>query len=156
MQVWNVLHAASWKYGTQKSRQKSLSGHHRATLSGYISWQLRHTYRQFGKNLLSSNISSRCLHNMVNLGPLAAEIDPVVWASQVISMGSRLGIVTARHPSSGRQPNCAALNKERHLCSAGRPSRWALAHILVLSFFPRLISAVGDWIPAVLPHMVWP
>jgi len=26
----------------------------------------------------------------------------------------------------------AALNKGRHLCSAGRPSRWALAHILVL------------------------
>jgi len=24
------------------------------------------------------------------------------------------------------------------------------------SFFPRLISAVGDWMSAVLPHMVWP
>ena len=34
--------------------------------------------------------------------------------------------------SSGRQPNFAALNRGRHLCSAGRPSRWALAHILVL------------------------
>ena len=45
---------------------------------------------------------------------------------------SRLGIVTARHSSSGRQPNFAALNKGRHLCSAGRPSRFALAHILVL------------------------
>ena len=31
--------------------------------------------------------------------------------------------------SSGRQPNFAALNIRRHLCSAGRPSRWALAHI---------------------------
>jgi len=30
--------------------------------------------------------------------------------------------------SSGRQPNFAALNRGRHLCSAGRPSRWALAH----------------------------
>jgi len=27
----------------------------------------------------------------------------------------------------------AALNRGRHLCSAGRPSRWALAHILVKS-----------------------
>jgi len=26
----------------------------------------------------------------------------------------------------------AALNRGRHLYSAGRPSRWALAHILVL------------------------
>ena len=34
--------------------------------------------------------------------------------------------------SSGRQLNFAALNRGRHLCSAGRPSRWALAHILVL------------------------
>jgi len=45
---------------------------------------------------------------------------------------SRLGSVTARHLDSGRQPNVAALNRGRHLCSAGRPSRWALAHILVI------------------------
>jgi len=36
MQVWNVLHAARWKYRTQKSRQKSPSGHHRTNLSGCI------------------------------------------------------------------------------------------------------------------------
>jgi len=23
-------------------------------------------------------------------------------------------------------------------------------------FFPRLISAVGDWLSVILPHMVWP
>ena len=42
---------------------------------------------------------------------------------------SRLGSVTARHSSSECQPNFAALNIGRHLYSAGRPSRWALAHI---------------------------
>ena len=42
---------------------------------------------------------------------------------------SCLGSVTARYPSSGRQPNFAVLNTGRHLYSAGRPSRWALAHI---------------------------
>ena len=26
----------------------------------------------------------------------------------------------------------------------------------VLSFFPRLISAVGDCMSAIVPHMVWP
>jgi len=31
--------------------------------------------------------------------------------------------------TSGRQPKIAALNRGRHLYSAGRPSRWALAHI---------------------------
>jgi len=24
------------------------------------------------------------------------------------------------------------------------------------SFLPRLISVVGDWMSAILPHMVWP
>jgi len=46
---------------------------------------------------------------------------------------SRLGSVTARHSSSGRQPNFAALNRGRHLYLAGRPSRWAFAHILVVT-----------------------
>jgi len=46
---------------------------------------------------------------------------------------SRLGSVTARHSSSGRQPNFAALNRGRHLHLAKRLSRWALAHILVKS-----------------------
>jgi len=36
--------------------------------------------------------------------------------------------------SSGRQPNFAALNRGRHLYSAGRPSRWALAHIFSSDF----------------------
>ena len=46
--------------------------------------------------------------------------------SQNGNAGKSLG-----HSSSGRQPNFAALNRGRHLYSAGRPSRWALAHILV-------------------------
>ena len=36
MQVWNVLHAARWKYRTQIDAKKSPSGHHRTTLSGWI------------------------------------------------------------------------------------------------------------------------
>ena len=27
---------------------------------------------------------------------------------------------------------------------------------LLLFFFPRLISAVADWMSTILPHMVWP
>jgi len=33
---------------------------------------------------------------------------------------------------------------------------FALWFVLLSFFFPRLISAVADWMPAVLPHMVWP
>jgi len=36
MHVWNVLHAARWKYRTQKWRKKSPSAHHRTNSSGYI------------------------------------------------------------------------------------------------------------------------
>ena len=39
------------------------------------------------KNLLSSNISYTCPDNMVNFGPIAAEIDPVAWGIPQISMG---------------------------------------------------------------------
>ena len=28
--------------------------------------------------------------------------------------------------------------------------------LLLLFLFPRLISAVGDWMSTILPHMVWP
>jgi len=44
---------------------------------------------------------------------------------------SCIASVTARYSSSWRQPYFATLSRGRHLCSAGRPSRWALAHILV-------------------------
>jgi len=53
---------------------------------------------------------------------------------------SLLGSVTARHSSSGRQPNFAALNRGRYLYSAGRPSCWALSHILVFSWCDLLWS----------------
>ena len=46
---------------------------------------------------------------------------------------SYIGSVTARHSSSGRHPNFAALSRGRHLYSAGRPSRSASAHILVVA-----------------------
>jgi len=59
---------------------------------------------------------------------------------------SRLGSITARHSSSGRQPSFAALNRGHHLYWAGRLSRWALAHILVSGLF----QAKNDWLPAAL------
>ena len=67
---------------------------------------------------------------MVNFGPLAAEIGPVVWGTpDNIHWVSRLGSVSALHSSSGRQPNFAALRRGHHLYYAGRPLRWAFAHI---------------------------
>jgi len=58
------------------------------------------------KNLLNSNTSSTCPHNMVNFGILPAEIRWRVWGTPANQWVSRLGSVTARHSTSGRQPNC--------------------------------------------------
>jgi len=83
----------------RKMMQKSPSAHHRTTLSGYIfATKARIDNR---KNLLNSNISSRCPHNMVNFGPLAAVIGAVVWGrSCKFQRVSRLSSVTARHWAS--------------------------------------------------------
>jgi len=61
--------------GCKKIAKNLPSGHHRITLSGYIF--ATKEVSTIGKNLLSSNISARCPHNMVDFGPLAAEIDPI-------------------------------------------------------------------------------
>jgi len=44
-------------------------------------------YRLSEKDLLSSNISSTCPHNMVNFGSLAAEVVSLVWGSPAKSRG---------------------------------------------------------------------
>jgi len=88
------------------------------------------TYRQSEK-FLSSNISSRCPPQYGDFGLLAAEIDPVVWGTPVNFNGFRVlaALLHGTPVLGGRQPNFAALNRGRNLYSAGRPSRWALAHI---------------------------
>jgi len=60
------------------------------------------------------------------MSPQYGELRPTSGLDRFGSLGhpcnfqwvSRLGSVTARHYSSGRQPNFAALNRERHLYSA--------------------------------------
>ena len=51
-----------------------------ARLCQAISLKLRHV-STIGKNLLSSNISSTCPHNVVNFSLLAAEIVSLVWGT---------------------------------------------------------------------------
>jgi len=56
------------------------------------------TYRQSEKNLLNSNISATCPHNMVNFGPLAAEIGSLVWGTSANFNGFRfLASILQRH-----------------------------------------------------------
>jgi len=62
-------------------RKKLPKIHHLGTIAQLcraISSQLRHVLT-IEKNLLNSNISSTCAHNMATFGPLAAEIGLPVW-----------------------------------------------------------------------------
>jgi len=68
----SLLHRATIK--------KSPSWHHPTTLSGYI-FATKACIDNRTKNFLSSNISCTCFHNMVNFGPLAAEIISLVWGT---------------------------------------------------------------------------
>jgi len=73
----------------QKSRQKSPSGHHRTTWSGYI-FATKARIDNPKKNLLSSNTSSTCPQYMVNFGQLAAEIVSLVWGTPASFNGFRV------------------------------------------------------------------
>jgi len=192
MQVWNVLHAARWKYKTQKWRKNC---HLRtiAQLCPAICLQRRRVSR-IEKKLLNSNAFSTCPHNMANFGSLTAEIDSVVWGTPANFNGFRvLASLLQRRRSFARclavsradtsyihflgplapwrnfdrckihftskscvllywQRYCTSVQQRasaklcgkvqgiklrnfrsgRHLYSAGRPSQWELAHILVL------------------------
>ena len=117
-------------------------------------------YRQSEKKLVKQQY-------LLYMSSQYGELRPTSGWDPFVSLGhpckfqlvSRLGSVTARHSNSGRQPNFAALNRGRHLCSAGRPSRWALAHILdklyFLSHTPHCLSLVNvtfiDSLPCAVP-----
>jgi len=70
MHVLTCAARGSLEMRDPKFAKDSPSGHHRTTLSGYIfATKTRIDNR---KNLLNSNISPACRHNMVNFGPLEA------------------------------------------------------------------------------------
>jgi len=81
MRIYNVcLKCARWNtYRTQKLRQKSPSAHHRTNLSSNIF--ATKAYIDNRKNSLNGNISFIGSHNMMNFGPLTAEICWWVWGT---------------------------------------------------------------------------
>ena len=84
-----MLRAARCKYRTQKSRQKFAIW---APSHIFVGLNLRNkaTYRESGKNLLNGNISPTCPYNMVNFGPLVAEILSSVWGTPANFNGFRV------------------------------------------------------------------
>jgi len=130
MQVWNVLQAARWKYRTQKwCKNPHLSTI--AQICRAISSQQRHI-STIGKKLLRQH----CLFQMrLQYG----ELRPTNGWDRLAGLGTQsyfngYRVLTALLHGSQvvGVSQTAALNRGRHLCSARRPSRWALAHILLL------------------------
>ena len=72
---------------------------------------------------------------MVNFGPLAAEIVSLVWGTPGNFNGFHVLAALLHGTLVVGVSQTAAFNRGRHLYSAGRPSRWALAHISSFFFF---------------------
>ena len=106
-----------------------------AQLCRAISSQLRHVLT-IGKKLVKQQY-------LLHMSPQYGELRSTNYGDPSGSLEHpsyfqrlpHLRSVTARQSSSERQPNFAALNRGRHLCSAGQPSRWALAHISSSIYF---------------------
>ena len=77
--------------GRKKSPKIAICAPSHNFVGPYLRNYLRHI-STIGKQLLSINISSTCSHshNMVNFGPLAAEIGPVVWDTPANFNGFRV------------------------------------------------------------------
>ena len=84
-----MLHAARWKYMTQKLRKKIAIS---AASHNFVGHYLRNygISRQSEKNLFSSNTSSTCPRNMVNFDVLKAEIRWRVWGTPANFNGFRV------------------------------------------------------------------
>ena len=77
------------------------SAHHRTTFLGYM-FSTKARIDNWKKNLLNTNISCTCPHNMTNFGPLVAEIGWRVWGTPANFNGFRVLaslLLSGGHPS---------------------------------------------------------
>jgi len=80
-----VLHVARWIYGTHKTskiRRLGTIAQLCRAISSHVS--------TIGKNLLNSNTSPTCSHNMMNFGPLTTGIRSGVWGTPANFNGFRV------------------------------------------------------------------
>jgi len=84
VRIWNAClkcaACSSLKIQDAKIAKNLPSGHHHITYSGYI-LATKARIDNPTKNLLNSNISPTCPHNIVNCGPLVHEIFSLVWGT---------------------------------------------------------------------------
>jgi len=110
-----------------------------------ISLQLRHL-STIGKKLVKQPY-------LLNMSQQYGALRPNSGWDRFVSLGhpckfqrvSLLGSVTARHSRVGVSQT-AALNRVRHLYSAGRPSRWAFAHISSYYYYICVCDITYQWL----------
>ena len=82
------------RFAENTVRNKVVKNRHLGTIAqhNFVGIYLRKegTYRQSEKYLLSSCMSFRCPHNMVNFGPLTAEIGSGIWGTAANFNGFRV------------------------------------------------------------------
>jgi len=126
------------------------------------------------KKLVKQQCLPTCLHNMVKFRLLAAEICWRVWGTRANFNGFRIlaalphgclvvGVSqTLRHWTEGATYIRQGGRHVGHwptfivmvaLCN--RADHYIFMLWFVLFLFPRLISAVGDWMSTIVLHMVW-
>jgi len=106
-----------------------------AQICGATSSQLRHVSTIGKKRVKQHYLPHICLQYMVHFGPQATEIVSLVWGTPANFNGFCVLAALLHVTLLVGVSQSAALNRGRHLYSAGRPSRWALAHISSSLFF---------------------
>ena len=147
-----MLHAARCKCRTQKSRQKSPSGHHPTSLSGSI-----FATKACIDNRKKLVKQQYVLHMHPQYGELrptiAAEISLPVWGTPANFNGFRVLAALLHGSQVQREPNCAELNRGRHLCSAGHWPTFLALHlrysVKLLPFYPSK-SYGGPLVPSTI------
>jgi len=129
MQVRNVLHAARWKCRTQKITKNSPSAHHRTTLSGHIFKTKAHIDNQ--KKTVKQHYLFHMSPQYAELRPTKAEICWRVSGTPVNFNWFRVLAALLHGTQVVGVSQTSQLWTEGATYSAGRPSRWALAYILV-------------------------
>ena len=101
-------------------RKKVAKNRHLGTIPQFcraISSQLRHV-STIGKKIVKQHISPTCPHNVVNFGPLAAEIVSLVWGTPGNFNRFRVLAALLYGTLVVGVSQTAALNRGRHLYSA--------------------------------------
>ena len=117
------------------------SGHHHTNFAGYIfatkacidNWKKTLVKRQYLPHVSSQYGEFRPTNSWDPFGSLGHP--------SKFQLFSRLGSVTAQHSSSGASAKLCGIERRAPPIFAGRPSRWALAHILVVHSFIHFADA---------------